>query len=109
MHFSPQMRPARMISYEIKFWGQYPALVDGKPFPPVDGFACKILLREHWDRLVAYETDEYDLEPILVDFLDNGEKEVQGVAFWWNGEPEELRGESFSLERRLQEHTSNGS
>jgi len=73
------MRPARMISYEIKFRGQYPALVD---FPPVDGFACEILLREHWNRLVAYETDEYDLEPILVDFLDNGEKEVQGVAFW---------------------------
>lgn len=74
----PQMRPARVIGYQVKHWGNYPVLVDGKPFQPVDGLACEIVLPEHWDRLVAFATDvtdQYDLSPILIDFLDTGEEE----------------------------------
>ncbi|KAJ5683934.1 uncharacterized protein N7477_000279 [Penicillium maclennaniae] len=103
----PQMRPARVIGYEIKLWGQYPALVDGEAHHPVDGLAYEIISRAHWDRLAAYETDQYDLQPILIDFLDNGEKGVEGVAFGWKGELEDLRDGSFNLENWLQEQTSN--
>lgn len=95
----PQMRPARVIGYTTKLWGKYPALVSGKPFQPVDGLAYKIRLQEHWDRLLAYHSHQYDLGYILIDFLDTGEKEIKGFAFEWRGDPEELRDGSFSLEK----------
>ncbi|OQE04897.1 hypothetical protein PENVUL_c029G07589 [Penicillium vulpinum] len=104
----PHMRPARVIGYQIKLWGQYPALVDDA-FHPVDGLACKILSRESWDRLVAYGSDKYKLGPIYIDFLDTGEEEVEGVAFEWNANPKELQDGSFSLENWLQEQNVNRS
>lgn len=89
------MRPARVIGYTTKLWGKYPALVVGKPFQPVDGLAFKIRLREHWGRLFAYHSDHYDLGYILIDFLDTGEKEVEGFAFESKGDSEELQNGSF--------------
>ncbi|KAJ5443736.1 uncharacterized protein N7458_007608 [Penicillium daleae] len=105
----PQMRPARVIGYTTKLWGKYAALVSGKPFQPIDGLAYEIRLREEWDRLRAYHSDHYDLVPILIDFLDTGEQEVEGFAFEWRGDPEELRNGSFSLEKWLQERNLTGS
>ncbi|KAJ5797703.1 uncharacterized protein N7503_006999 [Penicillium pulvis] len=94
----PRMRPARVVGYEIKYWGRNSALVDGEPFQPVDGFACEILCREHWDRLVAYMADHYDVGSISIDFIDTRETGVEGVAFHWRGYPEELRDDSLNLE-----------
>ena len=104
-----QMRPARVIGYTTKLWGKYAALVSGKPFQPVDGLAYEVRLREEWDRLRAYHSDHYDLVPILIDFLDSGEQEVEGFAFEWRGDPEELQNGSFSLEKSLQERNLTGS
>jgi hypothetical protein len=101
----PQMRPGRVIGYTTKLWGNYAALVSGKPFQPVDGLAYEIYLREEWDRLRAYHSDHYDLVPILIDFLDTREQEVEGFAFEWRGDPEELRNGSFSLESGCRNRT----
>ncbi|CEJ61582.1 hypothetical protein PMG11_10112 [Penicillium brasilianum] len=106
---APRMRPTRVIGYTTKLWGKYAALVSGKPFQPVDGLAYEIRLQEEWDRLRAYHSDQYDLVPILIDFLDSGEQEVEGFAFEWRGDPEELRDGSFSLEKWLQERNLTGS
>ncbi|KAJ5538485.1 hypothetical protein N7494_007964 [Penicillium frequentans] len=94
----PRMRPARVIGYEIKYWGRNSALVDGEPFQPVDGVAYEILCQEYWDRLVAYMADHYDVGSISIDFIDTRETGVEGVAFHCGGHPEELRDDSLNLE-----------
>jgi hypothetical protein len=33
----PRLRPAMLLSYSPKLWGQYPALVDGPPGAVVEG------------------------------------------------------------------------
>lgn len=59
----PIMRRAKVIGYDIKLWGPYPALVDGRPLRPVNGMAFEILSKTQLDRLVSYETEKYKLEP----------------------------------------------
>lgn len=105
----PKLRPARAMSHETKLWGKYPALVRKmKKFHAVDGVACEILSREHWNRLVDYVPDPpYHLAPILIDFLDTGEKSVGGEAFFYEGDPGELRDGSFSLESWLRKRNPN--
>lgn len=41
------MRRARVIGYEIKRWGPYPALLDGEPLRSVDGMAYEICRRQN--------------------------------------------------------------
>lgn len=105
----PKLRPARVMSHETKLWGEYPALVQKmKMFHAVDGVACEILLREHWDRLLDYVPGPpYHVAPILIDFLDTGEKSVGGEAFFYEGDPEELRDGSFNLESWLRKRNPN--
>ncbi|KAJ5787245.1 hypothetical protein N7457_002235 [Penicillium paradoxum] len=89
----PVMRRARVIGFEIRLWGPYPALVDGKPLHQVDGMACELLSPTQLDRLAAYETDKYSLMTCLIDLLnDDGStaRTIEGVAFMWNGQQDEL-------------------
>ncbi|CAG8037669.1 unnamed protein product [Penicillium nalgiovense] len=97
----PIMRPARIIGYEIKLWGQYPALLD-KPLHPVDGIVCGLLSPTQLDRLAAYETDKYCLRACLINVLNNDsstEKTIEGVSFMWNGRQDELREGTFDLKQ----------
>ncbi|CAG8166327.1 unnamed protein product [Penicillium olsonii] len=92
------MRPARIIGYQIKLWGPYPALLDDKPLNPVDGMVCGLLSPARLDRLRSYESNKYQLQGCLINILnDDGstEKTIEGVSFMWNGRPDELRGGSF--------------
>ncbi|KAJ9490537.1 hypothetical protein VN97_g2699 [Penicillium thymicola] len=87
-----------IIGYEIKLLGPYPALVD-KPLHPVDGMVCGLLSPTKLDRLAAYETDKSDLQPCLINVLNNDgstEETIEGVSFMWNGRQDELR-EDFSI------------
>ncbi|KAJ5146109.1 uncharacterized protein N7515_000673 [Penicillium bovifimosum] len=105
------MRPARVIGYQVKLWGPYPALLDDKPLHPVVGMVCGVLSPTQLDRLAAYETDKYHLQGCLIDVLnDDGstEKTIEGVSFMWNGRQDELREGTFDLkqwrkERQLSE------
>ncbi|RAQ53811.1 hypothetical protein AFGD_007682 [Aspergillus flavus] len=97
----PIMRPARIIGYEIKLWGPYPALLD-KPLHPVDGMVCGLLSPRQLDRLAAYETDKCRLRFCLINVLNNdggAEKTIEGVSFMWNGRQDELREGTFDLKQ----------
>ena len=97
----PMMRPARIIGYEIKLWGPYPALLD-KPLNPVDGIVCGLLSPTQLDRLAAYETDKYHLQACLIDVLNHDgstQKTIEGVSFMWNGRQNELREGTFDLKQ----------
>ncbi|KAJ5772551.1 hypothetical protein N7520_003080 [Penicillium odoratum] len=80
----PVMSRARVIGSDVKLWGPYPALIDGEPLRPVEGMAFKILSKTQPDRLVSYETDNYQLQPCLIDILNHNDSvrsTVDGVTF----------------------------
>ncbi|PKY05123.1 hypothetical protein P168DRAFT_235402, partial [Aspergillus campestris IBT 28561] len=96
----PVMRRAKVVGYETKLWGPYPALVDGEPLCSVDGMACEIFSRTQLDRLAEYETDKYRLRACLIQLLDDDDetvKTVEGVTSMWDGRHEELREGTFDL------------
>ncbi|KAJ5263716.1 hypothetical protein N7478_011321 [Penicillium angulare] len=107
----PIMSRARVIGYDVKLWGPYPVLIDGKPLQTVDGMVFEILSKTQLDRLVSYETDNYQLQPCLIDILNRHNSvisTVNGVTFMWNGQQDELQGGKFDLkqwkkEKRLRE------
>lgn len=104
----PIMRRARVQGYQIKLWGPYPALIDGKPKQPVNGVMCEILSQAHIDRIADYETDKYKLQYCFIDILnddDSVEKTVNGILFMWDGEEDELRPGTFDL-REWKKETS---
>lgn len=96
------MRHARVVGYETRLWGPYPALVNGKSLVPVYGMVCRNRSRIHFDRLIKYETDQYQLRPCHIELLDDNhhvKKTVGGVTFIWNGEQDELREGKFDLKQ----------
>lgn len=98
----PTLLPAKVIGYYIKLWGKYPALLDGKPGNWVYGMAYEVQSQEHLDRLIAYETEKYEIESCgiyPIDYDDNVRDVLTGQTFLWNGKPEELSEEEFSLEK----------
>ncbi|CAG7937610.1 unnamed protein product [Penicillium nalgiovense] len=100
----PTMRPAKVVGYHIKLWGPYPALLTGPPLHPVDGLAYKVQSQEQLNRLSAYETSKYRIKACMIKFpSENGgeEERVRGIVFIWNGESEELREGSFTVEKWL--------
>lgn len=107
----PIMHHAKVIGYDIKLWGSYPALVHGWPLRPVNGMAFEILSKTQLDLLQSYETEQYIPEPCVIEILnqeDEVERTVEGVTFLWNGELNELQEGNFDLkewkkEQRLRE------
>jgi hypothetical protein len=106
----PKVRPARVIGFETKLWGPYPALVDGCPLHPVDGLAYQLQVEEHMERLITYETNKYYLRHCQIDLLDgvDGVETVMGLTFQWDGEDKELRDGKFDLEEWLREKKLRG-
>jgi gamma-glutamylcyclotransferase (GGCT)/AIG2-like uncharacterized protein YtfP len=104
----PIISRARVIGYEIKLWGPYPALIDSKPLRPVDGMVFEIMSKTQLDRLVSYETDNYQLQPCLIDILNQDDSvkcTVDGVTFMWNGQEEELQEGKFDLKQWKKEQS----
>jgi hypothetical protein len=92
------LRPAKLIGYSLKLWGQYPALVDGPPGSVVEGMVYNVEHGRHGDRLAAYETQAYRPVPCLIHFTD-GEvpKEVTGTTFKYAGNPTDISQGCFDL------------
>ncbi|KAJ5851466.1 uncharacterized protein N7529_010851 [Penicillium soppii] len=98
----PVMRRARVAGHEIKLWGQYPALLGGKPGHSVHGVVSELLTRPQLDRLAAYETDKYRLTACYIEILnddDSIEKTIEGACFKWDGQDDELREGAFDLKQ----------
>ncbi|KAJ5481773.1 hypothetical protein N7475_000585 [Penicillium sp. IBT 31633x] len=88
------MRPARVIGFSVKMHGTDPALLWGPPENPVDGVACEISLREHFDRICGHGTENYEANPCYIELGgESGESEgtIKGETFIWKGDYEELR------------------
>lgn len=91
-----QLRPARIVGYQVKMWGTYPALLDGEPGQIVRGMVCEIEGGQNKDRLAAYETSNYDVRKVLV-YIDGEEGDFYGNAFEWIGDEEDLKEGVFDL------------
>jgi hypothetical protein len=91
----PLLKLARVKSYKIMLWGQYPALVDGPNNSYVDGIAYVVETEQQQKILEHYETDVYSVEGIRI--MVEG-KEVSGRTFMWAGDPTELMEGTWSLE-----------
>lgn len=82
----PILRPAELIGYPLKLWGQYPALVDGPAGAVVEGMGCEIESERHAEKLVRYETRAYRPAPCPIRFTDRQEPgEVSGTTFEFVG------------------------
>ncbi|KAF7591581.1 hypothetical protein BBP40_001329 [Aspergillus hancockii] len=93
----PEFRPAFILGYECKLWGQYPALVDA-PNSVVEGAAYNVQTVEQGERLAAYETSNYRTEPCLIKYTDGKEPaEGLGYTFKFAGNPKDLSEGSFDL------------
>jgi hypothetical protein len=91
----PVLKPARVKSYKIMLWGQYPALVDGPNNSYVDGMAYVVETEQQQKMLEHYETDVYSTEGIRITIEG---KEVSGRTFMWADDPAELMEGTWSLE-----------
>src|SRR5271156_6006330 len=75
----PKLRPAKLLSYTLKLWGQYPALVDGEPSDVIEGKVYNVKETKHTERLAEYETKAYWPTPCRIYFTDEEEpREVNG-------------------------------
>jgi gamma-glutamylcyclotransferase (GGCT)/AIG2-like uncharacterized protein YtfP len=91
----PILKPARVKSYKIMLWGQYPALVDGPNNSCVDGMAYVVETEKQQKMLEHYETDVYSVEGIRISIEG---KEVFGTTFMWADDPTKLMEGTWSLE-----------
>ncbi|KAI9039893.1 gamma-glutamylcyclotransferase family protein [Aspergillus affinis] len=103
-HIPPVMRRARVVGYEIKLWGPYPALIEKNTssLQSVNGIAYEILPQTQVDRLAANETGKYCLRSCMIDLLnddDNVQETIHGLTFLWDGEHGEQRDGTFDLKQ----------
>jgi gamma-glutamylcyclotransferase (GGCT)/AIG2-like uncharacterized protein YtfP len=63
----PTLKPAYIIGYELKLWGQYPALID-KTGGDVEGSSYEVRTVADAERLQEYETKAYRAESCTIHF-----------------------------------------
>ncbi len=99
----PTLRPAKLVGYSLKLWGQYPALVDGPTGATVDGMVLEIESEKHGQRLADYETNAYTAAPCRIHFTDDKEPgEASGTTFKYVGNPIDITDGQFDLTAWLQ-------
>lgn len=99
----PTLRPAELIGYSCKTWGQYPALIDGPRGAIVAGAMYEVHSEEHAARLAEYETKAYRTAPCEIRFLDGEEpSKMYGMTFRYSGPKSDLDEGDFRLNTWLQ-------
>ncbi len=92
----PELRPARVLGYRLSSWGQYKALVNGKPGDEVFGYSFFVQSPEHEFKLARYETSAYELAPCQIYFTDEKEpRQSAGKTFMYAGDSRALKGGRF--------------
>ncbi|EED13826.1 conserved hypothetical protein [Talaromyces stipitatus ATCC 10500] len=66
----PAFRPAYIVGYKCKLWGQYPALLDAAPDSIVKGAVYHVSTAEDAKKPAAYETSNYRLENCWIEYMD---------------------------------------
>ncbi|KAF5665549.1 poly polymerase [Fusarium denticulatum] len=98
----PKLRPAKIVGYSKKLWGQYPAMQDGPQDAEVSGFVYNVQSVAHAKRLAEYETNSYLAKPCLIQYRDAKEPaEEFGHVFIYVGNPRDLREGEFDLGKWL--------
>ncbi|PYH40438.1 gamma-glutamylcyclotransferase family protein [Aspergillus saccharolyticus JOP 1030-1] len=106
---TPRLRPAYILGYCCKMWGQYPALLDA-PGSVVQGAAYHVRTSQDAARLAAYETGSYRVEACLIRYTDGEEPaEDLGQTFKFVGDTRDLSAGEFDLKiwlRRMGRHAA---
>ena len=98
----PMLRPAKVVGYSLKLWGQYPALVNGPAGAVVEGTAYGVEDAKQAERLVEYETRAYHPSPCRILFTDGKEPEAAtGLTFTYGRNPTDIREGTFDLDTWL--------
>lgn len=98
----PTLRPAKIVGYERKLWGQYPAMQDGPQGAEVKGTVYHVQSVAHAKRLAEYETNNYRAKPCLIQYTDGGEPAKDfGRVFMFVGNPRDLEEGDFDLQTWL--------
>lgn len=93
----PELRPAYIVGYECKLWGQYPALLDA-PDSIVEGAVYHVSTVEDGEKLAAYETRNYRIERCWINYLDKKEPSREiGSTFKFVGDRGDLSEGQFDL------------
>lgn len=91
------IRPAHIIGYECKLWGQYPALLDASG-SVVEGAVFRVRTVQEGGRLAAYETRNYRTVSCRIHYTDGKEPEDDiGYVFQFVGDQRELSEGKFDL------------
>lgn len=100
---TPTLRPAKLVGYSLKLWGQYPALADGPTGATVEGMVYEVGSEKQGKRLAKYETKAYGPAPCRICFTDGKNPgEVSGTTFKYVGNPQEIHEGQFNLKVWLQ-------
>ncbi|KAJ5804924.1 hypothetical protein N7474_010811 [Penicillium riverlandense] len=103
----PKMRKAKLLGYTLGKWGDYPALIDGKPGQEIPGYAYIVQSEEEAHKLAHYETNAYEEAHCLIYFVDNEEPaEAPGKTFRYAGDANALLEQRF--DRKLWLHQMAG-
>jgi hypothetical protein len=98
----PALRPARIVGYKVRLWGQYPAL-SSEPDGHLQGLAFEVPDEASASRLAKYETNSYRPKSCIIEIEDtdgNGQTtKVNGYVFEFCGNPNDLSDGTFDLER----------
>ena len=98
----PSMRPAKIVGYSCKLWGQYPAVQDGPQGAVVTGAAYNVQTVSHGKKLADYETKNYQIKPCTIEYTDGLEPaEVMGYVFMFGGNKRDLSEGTFDLQTWL--------
>ncbi|KAF4435544.1 poly polymerase [Fusarium acutatum] len=77
----PKLRPAKIVGYSKKLWGQYPALQDGPQDAQVSGAVYHVQSVAHAKRLAEYETNSYKAKPCFIQYMD-GKEPAEDLAIF---------------------------
>lgn len=98
-----ELRPAKIVGYRCKLWGQYPALLETGN--EVHGMAYWVKSKGELGRLMEYEGDLYTCKNCMVHFKDDSSQAL-GSTFVWCGDQSLLKEGEFDLKdyqmRRLE-------
>lgn len=94
----PELRPAKVLGYSCKLWGQYPALQDGPQDAEVHGAVYHVQSVTDGKRLAEYETTSYRAVPCFVKYTDGKEPAKDDAhVFTFFGNPRDLEEGDFHL------------
>lgn len=94
----PTLRPAKLVGYSCRLWGQYPAMQQGPQDVAVPGAVYPVQSTNDGKRLAEYETNSYSIEACLMQYTDGKEPaEDMGHVFMFAGNPRDLEEGDFDL------------